>query len=270
MKLSCALFLLFVLISCSKKHFDPRTPLPESMEASVASSFRSEENEARDEYQHPKETLEFFGILPNMTVVEVNPGAGYFTEILAPFLSRQGQLVLAVPRMPPNPPQVLIDNERKIQDILLRQEDVQARTKLIPFEPVDKRNKIPKDFADMVLAFNSVHNWVAQKSAGASFQFFYDVLKPGGVLGVVQHRVRDGRKRVPKSGYMFEGEVITLAQAAGFKYVGKSEVNANSKDKADYPEGVWVLPPTFRLGEKDRDKYEDIGESDRMTLKFIK
>lgn len=261
---------LILISSCSHQYPAVDSRLPESLEAAVHSSFRSPENSDRDEYQHPKETLEFFGLKPSMTVVEVSPGAGFFTEILAPFLSQKGQLLLAVPRMPPRPPRVLIENERKLQDILLRHHEVQTKTKLIPFEPHDKRNKIQKDFADMVVTFNSVHNWVAKKTAQDAFRFFFDVLKPGGTLGVVQHRVREGKKRVPKSGYMYESEVIRLAEAAGLKFAGRSEVNANDKDSADYPEGVWTLPPTYRLGKKDHDKYEDIGESDRMTLKFIK
>lgn len=262
--------ILLLLFACSHKYPATNSELPQSMEEAVDSGFRNPENEERDEYQHPQETLEFFGVKSNMTVVEISPGAGYFTEILAPYLSKEGMLYLAVPRMPPRPAQVLLDNERKLQDILLRHQDIQAKTKLIPFEPHDKRNRIQKDFADAVVAFNSVHNWVAKDEAKDAFKFFYDVLRPGGILGITQHRIHKGKKRVPKSGYMYESEVIALAQAAGFKLVGKSEINANPKDKADYPEGVWTLPPTYRLGKKDRDKYEDIGESDRMTLKFVK
>ena len=259
-----------VLASCSHKYPDPKSPLPENMEEAVTSNFRTPENEERDEYQHPKETLDFFGITPSMTVVEISPGAGYFTEILAPYLAKQGQLYLAIPRMPPRPSRVLKENEKKLQDILLRNHEVQNHTKIIPFEPVDKRNRIQKNFADAVMTFNSVHNWVAKRSAQPSFQFFYDVLKPGGTLGVVQHRIHDGKKRVPKSGYLYEKEVIFFATKAGFKLVGRSEINANPRDTADYPTGVWTLPPTYRLGDQDKDKYEDIGESDRMTLKFVK
>ena len=259
-----------ILFSCSHKYPDRTSPLPQNMEEAVSSSFRSPENEERDEFQHPLETLDFFGIKPSMTVIEVTPGAGFFTEILGPYLAKQGQLYLAVPRLPPRPAPVLLENEKKLQEIMLRHQEVQAHTKLMPFEPIDKRNRINKSFADAVVSFNSVHNWVAKRSATASFKLFYDVLKPGGTLGIVQHRIRDGKKRVPKSGYMYEREVIALAKGAGFKLVGKSEINANPKDKADYPEGVWTLPPTYRLGDKDKDKYEDIGESDRMTLKFIK
>ena len=261
---------LLILAACSHKYPERTSELPQSMEEATNFSFRSPENTERDEYQHPKETLEFFGITPTMSVVEVSPGAGYFTEILAPYLAQQGQLYLAVPRMPPNPPAVLVENERKLQDILMRHQNVQEKTRIIPFEPHDKRNRMQKDYADAVLVFNSVHNLVARKSTVDSFKFFYDVLKPNGVLGIVQHRVREGNRKVPESGYLYEREVIAMARDAGFKYMGKSEVNANPKDKADYPTGVWTLPPYYRLGEKDHDKYEDIGESDRMTLKFIK
>lgn len=264
------LFLSLILVSCSHKYPDNRSVLPDSLEEVVESDFRNPENVERDEFQHPLETLKFFGVTPNQTVVEVSPGQGYFTEILAPYLAKNGQLVLAMPRMSPRAAAVLVENEKKLQDILLRHETIQKKTRIIPFEPLDKRNKISKNFADVVVTFNTVHNFMAKKSAGDSFKFFYDILKPGGTLGIVQHRIRDGRTRVPKSGYMYEGEVIKFAQDAGFKLVGRSEINANPKDKANYPGGVWTLPPFYRLGDKDRDKYEDIGESDRMTLKFIK
>lgn len=270
MKLFTLIFFAVAITACSHKYPDTNAQLPQSMEDAVDSGFRNPENEERDEYQHPQETLEFFGVKSNMTVVEISPGAGYYTEILAPYLSKEGMLYLAVPRMPPHPAKVLIDNERKLQDILLRHQDIQAKTKLIPFEPHDKRNRTQKDFADAVVSFNSVHNWVAKNEARDAFKFFYDVLKPGGILGITQHRIHKGKKRIPKSGYMYESEVISLAQAAGFKLAGKSEINANPKDTADYPEGVWTLPPYYRLGKKDKDKYEDIGESDRMTLKFVK
>lgn len=265
-----SLFTIVFLFSCAHKYPDRNSPLPQNMEEAVSSSFRTPENEDRDEYQHPQETLDFFGIKPSMTVIEVSPGAGYFTEILGPYLAKEGLFYLAVPRMPNRPAPVLIENEKKLQDILLRHQEVQNHTKLIPFEPIDKRNKTNKSFADAVVSFNSVHNWVARKSATASFKLFFDVLKPGGTLGIVQYRIHQGKKRVPKSGYMYESEVIALAKTAGFKLVGKSEINANPKDKANYPGGVWVLPPTYRLGEKDKDKFEDIGEADRMTLKFVK
>ena len=267
-------YLFFVIvsltfISCSQTKTWDRD-LPETLDAAVNSSSRSPENEQRDEYQHPGDTLVFFGIKPEMTVIEISPGAGYFTEILAPYLAPKGHYVMAVPRLPSRPPAFLIENEKKLQDILMSQRDIQSKTKFIPFEPVTVRNKIQKSYADLVLSFNSVHNWVATNTTSMAFKFFHDVLKQGGTLGIVQHRISPVRKKVPKSGYMTENEVVAMARKYGFKLMEKSEINANPKDTADYPEGVWVLPPIYRLGEKDKDKYEDIGESDRMTLKFIK
>ncbi len=264
------LFLFLLIFSCTHRDHKGELPIPESLEDAVKSSERSEENTDRDEYQHPMETIAFFEVKPEMSVVEISPGAGYYTEILAPYLAKSGQYFMAVPRMTPHPPAVVIENERKLQEILLRHSEVRAKTKLIPLEPTDKRNKLKAGFADVVLSFSHIHNWLAKDEADMSFKFCFDVLRPGGIMGVVQHRISEKRKRVPKSGYLTEKEVITMAQKAGFKFVSKSEINANPRDKADYPDGVWVLPPTYRLGDKDKDKYEDIGESDRMTLKFIK
>jgi predicted methyltransferase len=203
-------------------------------------------------------------------VVEVSPGNGYYTEILAPYLADKGQLFLAVPRLPPRPASVLLENEKKLQDILLRHQGVKNKTKLIPFEPIEKRTINLLGIADLVVSFNSVHNWVAKNEAGKAFKFFYDLLRSGGSLGIVQHRITEGKYRVPKSGYMYEEEVIQLATQAGFKFLEKSEINANPKDSADYPEGVWVLPPVYRPGRYEKTYYQRIGESDRMTLKFIK
>lgn len=265
------LFLLLLITSCSlfkKTHREP--PIPGSLAEAVESGARLDENSDRDEYQHPKETLEFFGLKPTMSVVELSPGNGFYTEILAPYLAREGEYVMAIPRMPARPSPTLVENEKKLQDILLRNSEVATKAKFIPFEPIDKRNKTKKEFADLVITFNTIHNWVAKDETKASLKFAYEILKPGGTLGIVQHRVRDGKKKIPKSGYMYEKEVIDLATKAGFKFSGKSEINANKKDDAQWPEGVWTLPPTYRLGKKDQDKYEDVGESDRMTLKFIR
>lgn len=259
------------LFSCSYLGLKKGPPsLPDDLDDAINSSSRADENVERDEYQNPKETLEFFGISPQMTVIEISPGAGYFAEILAPYLAKEGQYVIAVPRMPSNPPASMIENEKKLQDILLRHQEVQAKAKLIPFEPISARNKIKPASADMVLTFNNVHNWVATDSVTMSFKFFYDVLKPGGVLGLVQHRAPEGKKIPKKSGYITEKKVIAMAQVAGLTLVQRSEINANAKDTADYPGGVWTLPPFYRLGDKDRSRYQAIGESDRMTLKFIK
>ncbi len=157
-----------------------------------------------------------------------------------------------------------------MQNILMRYEMVKTKTRFIPLELPDERNKTKTEYADFVLVFNSLHNFVAKNEIEMVLELTHAVLKPQGQLGIIQHRIASGKKNFPQSGYMTENEVIRLAQTAGFKLIKKSEINANPKDKADYPKGVWTLPPTYRLGQKDRDKYEDIGESDRMTLLFEK
>lgn len=271
MNLTVFILVSIVFFSCSRvENGSFQAPLPYSLEEAIDSSLRNEEHVQRDVYQHPLETLNFFGIKPNMTVVEITPGAGYYTEILAHFLARQGQYAIVVPRMTSRPPAVMIANEKKLQDILLRHSEVQTKTKFIAFEPINSRSGAKAEYADMVVTFNNVHNWIASNKAEFSFKFFYDLLKRGGILGLVQHRIPQGKKNYHKSGYLTEKEVISLAQKAGFKLVAKSEINANPKDTADYPKGVWTLPPTYRLGDKERDRFEDIGESDKMTLKFIK
>ncbi|HXH31269.1 MAG TPA: hypothetical protein VNJ01_10695 [Bacteriovoracaceae bacterium] len=271
MNFTIALIVSLTLFSCTQlRNEKGELALPGSLKEAVNSSSRAPENEQRDEHQHPLETLEFFGLRPQMTVVEITPGAGYYTEIMAPYLSRQGQYLVVVPRLPSNPPPFMIENEKKLQEIILRHQEVQAKTRIIPFEPLSARNRTKPAIADLVISISSVHNWVATGTTKMAFKLFYDLLKPGGVLGIVQHRAPVGKKITQKSGYMTETAVITLAKKAGFKFLGKAEINANPKDTADYPDGVWTLPPVYRLGEKDREKYEDIGESDRMTLKFEK
>ncbi len=271
--MSTKIFILSMLFlfSCSlfkKKNVEPT--LPDSLASAVNSGARAEENSDRDEFQHPFETLSFFGIQPAMTVAEISPGAGYYTEILAPYLAKQGQYLIVMPRMTSRPSAIMVQNEQKLQDILIRYSAVQAKARIIPFEPMNKRNGTKAASVDMVLTFNNLHNWIATNTLNMSFKFIKDVLKPGGTFGIVQHRIASGKRNWPRSGYLTEKQVIAMAQKAGFRYVEKSEINANPKDTANYPLGVWTLPPFYRLGDKDHDKYEDIGESDRMTLKFIK
>ena len=136
----------------------------------------------------------------------------------------------------------------------------------------DRHDIAPPGSADLVVTFRNIHNWMARGEAEAAFRSFYKALKPGGVLGVEEHRGRTDQPQDPaaKSGYVRQDYAIALAEGAGFKFVASSEVNANPKDTKDYPAGVWTLPPTLRLGDRDRAKYEAIGESDRFVLKFVK
>ena len=240
------------------------------LKAALAGAHRTEKNRARDVYRHPVETLAFFGLRDNMTVVELWPGGGWFTEVLAPVLKDRGKLVIT--SFDPNGPPESYNTKRakEVAELLQANKPIFGDVGVAVVAPPDKIELGPDGSADMVVTFRNLHNWlsakppIADKIMAAAFK----VLKPGGVLGLTEHRAKPGQEL--KSGYVPEEEAIRLAEAAGFKLVEKSEINANPKDTKDYPDGVWTLPPTLRLKEKDREKYRAIGESDRMTLKFIK
>ena len=253
------------LISCSSKS-DPLA-IPETLEEAVATGYRSPENKKRDVYRHPVETLKFFGIQPEMTVLEISPGKGWYMEILAPYLAEKGQYIMAIP--PADRPYFKV-NEEILNAWKAKYPQVSKNMKSVLFSSSTMKLP-PENTVDMVLTFRNVHNWMSEKAAQKAFDAFYKTLKPGGVLGVVEHRAPPEQEDVfAKSGYVREQDVIELAINAGFRLVGSSEINANPEDTKNHPEGVWTLPPTLKLGDKDRDKYLSIGESDRMTLKFIK
>ncbi len=244
-----------------------------SLDKAIEGKNRAAANQARDSYRHPKETLSFMGIKPNMTVVEVWPSSGWWTEILAPLLKDEGKYYAAwFPTESKGTPDYLKEREKSFDAMLAARPDVYGKVIKTKLLAPDYLDLAPKGSADMVLTFRNVHNWAKQGNTDAMFKAFYDVLKPGGILGVKDHRAKPGASLVDqvKSGYLTEDYVINAAEKAGFKLVAKSDVNANPKDTADHPEGVWTLPPTLRLKDKDKDKYLAIGESDRMTLKFVK
>lgn len=249
-------------------------PAPVStLDAILAGEWRDPANAARDSYRHPKETLAFFGVEPTQTVVEIWPGGGWYTEILAPYVRGNGKLVAVV-----NDP-AQVESERSSEYFAKANERLEAKFAASPdvYDEVAliKVNPVAPVIADAgsvdtVLTFRNAHNWIGANTAEAWFKAFFDALKPGGTLGVVDHRQPGDVATDGKTGYVTEQQVIDLAEAAGFRFDGKSEINANFKDKAEYPEGVWTLPPVMRLGDEDRQKYLDIGESDRMTLRFVK
>lgn len=244
------------------------------LHAAVESSARSPENAARDRYRHPVETLSFFGVEPDDTVVEIWPGGGWYTEILAPYLANGGTLWVAAPG-----PGGLSGVER----LIARNQGMAGfdtiRTAAFPARSAEASlSPVPEGTADVVLTFRNVHNWrMGYQRDGVdyapqAFAEMFAMLKPGGTLGVVDHRLPEdaSAERETSSGYIKVSTVRRLAEDAGFVYVGASEVNANPRDTADWERGVWTLPPSFRLGEQDRARYAEIGESDRMTLRFRK
>ncbi len=244
--------------------------LPDSLEAAVNSSYRTPENAKRDQYRHPRETLAFFGLKPKMTLVEITPGAGWYTEILAPYLATSGQYIAAIP--PAGANAVMNETSAKVIAWIKSHKEFNGHVKVADFAPPDNLILAPDGSADMVVTFRNIHNWMAKGYERAVFESFFRALKPGGILGIEEHRENPNAKRDGKaaSGYVLEKDVIRLAESIGFKFESKSEINANKKDSKDHPEGVWTLPPTLKLKDKNREKYLAIGESDRMTLKFVK
>ena len=235
----------------------------------IAGDHRSEENKARDKYRHPFETLTFFGIRPNMTVVEIYPGRGWYTEILAPYLKGSGTFYAA--EHPGDPSYEALQRsldafDQNVKDAPELYGEVK-RTKL-----TKEGDIAPPESADLVVTFRNVHSLMGSGTEQEAFAAMFKALKPGGVLAVVQHRGDPNVKQDPKAGlgYVNEDYVIALAEKAGFDLAEKAEINGNPKDTKDYPKGVWTLPSSLRLGDEDREKYVAIGESDRMTLKFVK
>jgi predicted methyltransferase len=246
-----------------------------ALRAAIAGSHRTPGFVARDGARHPYETLSFFGIRPDMTVIEIWPGGGWYTEILAPYLRERGRLYAA---------HFSADAElkyfRELRGSFLHKlaaaPTLYDKVEVTEFDPPRAVAIAPPGSADLVLTFRNVHNWTMRGGGEArtlaAFAAFHRALKPGGVLGVVDHRLPADRPLAAQeeSGYLREDFVIAVAERAGFVLAARSELNANPRDGADHPQGVWSLPPVLRGGEADRERYLAIGESDRMTLKFIK
>lgn len=243
-----------------------------ALAAAIAGGWRDPANVARDAYRHPQQTLDFFGIAPDQTVIEITPGGGWYAEILAPYLRDGGHYVAAVwDDAIEGQPGYRYRLNQELREKFAGNAAIYGTPEVRVFDPKAPAFG-PAASADAVLTFRNAHNWVAAGDGAAYFKAFFDVLKPGGTLGVVDHRAKPGTDAdtMNKSGYITEELVIELASAAGFQLAGKSEVNANPADTADHPNGVWTLPPSNRHDEADAEKYKAIGESDRMTLRFVK
>lgn len=236
----------------------------------VAAPHRTPANVARDPHRHPRQVLEFLGVREDSVVVEILPGsAGYYLEILAPYLKDRGRYI-AASRDASAPPRYLADH-RKLLERLAAEPALYGRVEVTQFN-AGRHDVAPAGSADFVLTFRNLHNWVERGEVEGALRAFHRALKPGGVLGVVDHRGRTDltQEAQMKSGYLREDFAVALIERAGFRLLGGSDVNANPRDTKDHPEGVWTLPPTYRLKDRDRDKYRAIGESDRFTLKFEK
>jgi len=236
----------------------------------IAGDHREPKNAARDRYRHPFETLSFFGLKPHMTVVEIWPGRGWYTEVLAPFVNDDGRFYGASWDQESTSEWV----QRNLQGYrakLAARADLYGGAVITELSRT-KTNIAPPGTADMVLTFRNVHNWMKRGYERTIFEAMYEALKPGGVLGLTEHRGDPEVWQDPQalSGYVNEETVIDIAEDVGFRLAAKSEINANPMDTKDHPKGVWTLPPSLRLKDQDRDKYVAIGESDRMTLKFVK
>lgn len=274
-----ALLLPLLLVACASTPSADTTATSQAadagLDAAIAGAWRDPANVARDPHRHPAQTLRFFGVTPSSHVIEITPGGGWYTEILGPYLREEGHLVAALAVAGPAQSEGLRN--------YLTKGNSGFRAKLAAgpaqYDRVEVREfSVPQPVlgadgsADVVLTFRNVHNWTQWGTDQAMFDAFFRVLKPGGVLGVVDHRAKPGTdlETMKKSGYLTEARVQELAQRAGFVLDARSEVNANPRDTTAHPNGVWTLPPSNRHDPEDAQMYRNIGESDRMTLRFRK
>ena len=241
------------------------------LDSAIQGTHRDAANVARDVYRHPKETLMFFNMQADMKVLEILPGRGWYTEILAPLLKDNGELTVAS-YGDTHPVEYLRNIHINFMKKIDANPDIYGNVKMVVFNKTGYLAEVPDNSMDMVVTFRNTHNWIRYGGVAEIYAAFNRVLKPGGILGVVQHRANAGSevKTSAEKGYVPESYLINMVEDAGFELVKKSDVNANLKDSKDYPKGVWSLPPTYREKDKDRERYTAIGESDRMTMKFIK
>jgi predicted methyltransferase len=266
MRRSVALFAAVITVATGSAALVARTPAASAaLEAAVAAPHRSDANRARDKYRNPAATLAFFGVKPTHNVVEIYPGGGWYTEILAPYLANGGKLTVAAPL------------GRATENIAKKLDGAPAiygKVARANFPMADGATPVAPGTADVVLTFRNVHNWRfgGADKAQAAFDQMFAMLKAGGTLGVVEHRLPENMDaaREEQSGYMKRSSVVAFAKKAGFQLAAESQINANPRDTHDYPKGVWTLPPNYAEGEVNRARYAAIGESDRMTLKFVK
>ncbi|OLL31161.1 methyltransferase [Burkholderia sp. SRS-W-2-2016] len=278
-----AAFLALTLTGCTSSALNAQDSSPAgtaqstvtagSLDAAISGPQRSNQARARDVYRHPKETLQFFELAPTQTVLEIAPGGGWYTDILAPYLHASGQLYEAQ-YVSTSADLVAADaaTDRNFRGKLANNPALYGKVVVGTLQAGQLEGFDADAKFDRVFTFRNIHNWMKDGQLDANLRAFYRALKQGGELGVEEHRARPGTsvQQMIESGYVSEAFVIEHAQAAGFVLVARSEINANPRDTKDYPHGVWSLPPTYKGGDVDRSRFAAIGESDRMTLRFAK
>ena len=245
---------------------DPGMTLSEAADG----AHRSDQNKVRNSSRHPVEVLEFLGLRPDMRVAEIWPAAGWYTEVIAPYLSDNGGPYVAAHWDPNSDVEFISKGVKGYIAKLAEYPELYSSVEMAVLMHPDRMDFVPDNSLDMIVTFRNIHNWMGRDYAEDMFTTLYKALKPGGTLGVIEHRGNPEVPQDPKaaSGYVNQDYAIKLAEDAGFKLVASSEINANSKVMLDYQTGVWTLPPTLRAG--DEPQYRAIGESDRFTLKFVK
>lgn len=241
--------------------------------AAAAGEHRSDKNKARNKYRNPVETLSFFGIAPGMRVIEISPGGGWYQEVIAPAVRDQATYIAAGYDVNvPDQPKYRYRQQKAMLEKFEQQPNLYDQVEVVAYSPPQSRSLGEAESADMVVTFRNSHGWLRDGLIDDIYSDFFAVLKPGGILGVVQHRAPENDDAVAwaKKGYVSQAHLVAIAEKAGFELEASSEINANPLDLKDHERGVWRLPPSLSLGEEDREKYLAIGESDRMTLKFRK
>jgi len=267
------LFFATVMAATACATSNPSSQMAERLTAASLGSHRSEKNIARNVYRHPVETLIFFGIEEDMTVLEILPGGMSYSEVIAPALLGTGRYLAAgIDASQPDLPDYQLKGQARMEQRFAAEADVFGDVGIVALTASGVSDLGGPESADMVVTFRNMHGWLRAGIADRVVESFYAVLRPGGVLGVVQHRAGPATNADPTAfiGYLPEERVIALVEGAGFVLEARSQINANPADEADYPKGVWTLPPTLMLGDEDRERYLAIGESDRMTLRFRK
>ncbi len=259
------IMLVATVASCSAL-----TSVADSLKTVVSGDHRTEANVIRDVYRNPQETLKFFGITENMTVIESWPGSGWYTEILAAYLKDNGKYIAATyNRNPDTQKSWQARLNKNYDEKFTANKETYGDIKVVSFAPGSDKELAMPGTVDAVLDFRNAHNWVKSAASEVPSTWFKS-LKKGGIVGIVDHRMDDNKPYIPANGYIHETQLIEIMEKEGFKFVGKSDVNSNPRDTKDHPKGVWTLPPTLAEKDANRNKYLAIGESDRLVMKFMK